>query len=175
LFARFASLQQSEIQVGSAAETQSSLIDASDILNRAASKAGKSPEAGQLAGAADLSRAAGIPAARRLSSLDVREEVRQSSIPSAPALQGARLLRMFPDEGIFYLQLTPGSTVTARKRAAEQLCGGRTECQVYGWWSADAIPQRPQLDAASRALLAFTFAKHAQTGVRSQPPSAMTM
>jgi spore germination cell wall hydrolase CwlJ-like protein len=120
-------------------------------------------------------RAAAIPKARRLLSLDVSEVGQHSSSPAAPALHGARLLRMFSEEGIFFLQLIPGPSVAARKRAAEQLCGGRSQCQVYGWWSAEAAPQSTQLDALSRASLAFSFVRRMDRNARLTPPSAIAM
>lgn len=175
LFTRFGSLPGEGSPAADLSETQIASGSRGGVGKAPAGFAHKLPEGSHTAGVASLAPALAIPNSRRLLGVDIGGELRQPLTSTAPALIGVRLLRMFPGEGVFYLQLMPGSTTAARKRVAEQLCGGRTECQVYGWWTADAAPKAAHLDATSRATLAFTFARHADTDARSRPPSAIAM
>jgi spore germination cell wall hydrolase CwlJ-like protein len=172
LFAQFASLLGSGSPGSSPAERQVALSITSDIADTG-SIAAQDAASAQAGSGDSLARVAHVPEARRLSG--GYRDPQQPSFLSVPALQGVRLLRMFPDEGVFYLLLTPGSTVAAHKRAAEQLCGGRPECQVYGWWSADAVPRAAQLIAKSHVGAAFAFTRTVDPKARSRPPSAITM
>lgn len=98
-----------------------------------------------------------IPFARRLPIASHTDE--PVPVLGAPVLMGSRLLRMFPEQGVFFLELAPGSTDATRRKIAGLLCGGRSECHVYGWQSAAAAPKSAELDPAARAALAFSFAR----------------
>jgi hypothetical protein len=117
---------------------------------------------------------AAIPSARRLFTGTKPIEAGRPVLIGGPALGGNRLLRMFPEDGIFYLELASGSSEASRRHAAELLCGGRAECQVYGWRDAAVAPRTAQLDATARARLDFTFSRGLSPSApaRSSPPSA---
>jgi hypothetical protein len=115
-------------------------------------------------------RAVAIPEARRLAVAPVPETPAAAIGARLPG--GHRLLRMFPEEGLFYLELAPGSSDASRRRAAELLCGGRAACRVYGWHDASLAPHQPQLDAAARSALAFRFVRTPPADRQSVPPSA---
>jgi hypothetical protein len=86
-----------------------------------------------------------------------------SSAATAPVLgsavlAGSRLLRAFPDKGVFYIELATGASLSEWRRAATLLCGGRRECRVYGWPSAASTPATFPFDAGARRTLRFQFA-----------------
>lgn len=111
-----------------------------------------------------------IPSSRRLVTTAVDEGNPTSVVIANAALEGSRLLRMFSDEGVFYLQLAPGSNGAGQRRIAELLCGGRTRCQVYGWRDAAFAPTTTHLSPASKAALAFRFIKKETGAARPAPP-----
>lgn len=99
------------------------------------------------------------------------------NLPHSPvigpaALGGNHLLRAFPEEGVFFLALGPGSADATRRRAAEALCGGRVACRVYGFRDPGSVPMGPQLDAAARKYIAFTYVRRPPADRRVLPPSA---
>jgi hypothetical protein len=135
-----------------------------------------------LAGLADQERAgttmlsgtsAGIPLSRRL--VAAPTDVPGTPVIAPGALGGNRLLRMFPAEDVFFLQLAAGTGESARRRVAEALCGGRPTCRVYGWHDAADAPIGSELDANARRSLAFTYVRRAIMGRRAGPSAAGTM
>lgn len=100
-----------------------------------------------------------IPASRRLALAPAADAVLLPRFADPPALDGNRVLRTFPSEGVFYLELAPGSSEQGRRRAAQLLCGGRTACRVYGWTRAGQAPDGLALSPSAQATVAFTFVK----------------
>lgn len=119
------------------------------------------------------SASASIPEARRL----IAPTAVASATPviAAAALAGNRLLRMFPQDDVFYLHLAAGPEESARRRVAEMLCGGRPTCRVYGWHDAANAPSGSELDANARRTLAFTYVRRAAEGRRASPSAAGPM
>lgn len=124
-------------------------------------------------GATSQGRSPDIPLARRLSA--PAADVPAIPVVAAGALAGNRLLRMFPQDDVFFLELVGGTEERARRRVAEMLCGGRAACRVYGWHDAADAPSGSELDANARRTLAFTYIRHAIAGRRASPaaPGAM--
>jgi spore germination cell wall hydrolase CwlJ-like protein len=121
------------------------------------------PSSGKLGGVIPLER-------RLLPPAPLIEQ--QAPLLTSPTLMGNRLLRMFPEQGVFFIELAPRASEATGRKAAALLCGGRVECTVYGWRNAAAAPQSARLDAAARASLAFSFVKAPSARTRSTPPSA---
>jgi hypothetical protein len=114
----------------------------------------------------------GMPASRRLPGA-TKDEGRAATVVIAPAaLEGNRILRMFPREGVFFLEVGPGSSDSARRRVAGHLCGGRAECRVYGWQDASSASATIELDRAATAKLAFQFVRKPAADARAVPFSA---
>jgi hypothetical protein len=100
-----------------------------------------------------------IPPSRRLD-LALPHDTSKAMIPiSTAALLGNSLIRMFPDEGVFFLQISSDPNEGRRRRVAEMLCGGRTDCRVYGWQDAASVPETIHIGPDPAAKLAFRFVK----------------
>lgn len=101
-----------------------------------------------------------VPLARRLPPSSSEPPAQQRSLPVASAALGtSKVLRMFADEGVFFLQVAAQSSDRSRRRTAELLCGGRAQCRVYGWSDPTWAPASPQLTEAARQHLAFSFVR----------------
>jgi hypothetical protein len=116
---------------------------------------------------------ADIPLSRRLTT--PLAETSGTPVIGEGVLAGNRLLRMFPQDGVFFMQLAEGASDSARRRVAEMLCGGRTTCRVYGWNNAAQAPGGSELDANARRSLAFTYVRRAIVGQRASPSAAGAM
>jgi spore germination cell wall hydrolase CwlJ-like protein len=101
-----------------------------------------------------------IPLSRRLVG-EPTDEAQGTPVIRSEALGGNRLLRMFPQDNVFHLQLAGSANESARRRIAERLCGGRPECRVYGWHDAMMAPNGPELTPSARRALAFTYVRRA--------------
>lgn len=108
---------------------------------------------------------AAIPISRRLAATAV--EGGGDPVVGAPVLEGNRLLRMFPQESVFHLQLTGAPSERSRRRVAEMLCGGRPECRVYGWNHAADAPRSPDPNLNARRAPAFTYVRGASSRPRT--------
>ncbi|MET1754412.1 cell wall hydrolase [Novosphingobium sp. RD2P27] len=124
---------------------------------------------------AQLRGAGAIPPSRRLTPLSADPQGSRALVVGSSALGGSRLLRMFADEAVFYLELPPGSAQAAGQRAADLLCGGRTRCAVYGWREAGSAPAGPRLDDAARKALAFSYLKPASEEKRPASSAAAAL
>lgn len=113
-----------------------------------------------------------VPVSRRLVAGWQRPAKAAAPVTNAPAIQGMRLLRMFPDEGVFYVELAAGSSVSTRRRAAQALCGGRAKCDVYGWSSASEAPSVLPADRRFKSDPPFHFSWQPARRGRAVPPSA---
>jgi hypothetical protein len=101
--------------------------------------------------------AALVPTSRRLEAAAKPNSRPIDAAIGTPALLGNRVLRMFPEDSVFYLQVVPGSKDATRRQVAEMLCGGRPQCRVYGWTDAQSAPATSQADPRSIARPDFTF------------------
>ena len=100
-----------------------------------------------------------VPISRRLGSSAQHDTSMRTAVISTSALLGNRLVQMFPEQGIFFLELSPILNDGANRRVAEMLCGGRTDCRVYGWSDTAAIPATIQIGPDSAAKLSFRFVR----------------
>jgi len=108
-----------------------------------------------------------VPLARRLPQpLNISTD-QGVPTPIMAVISGHRIVRAFPEAGVFFLELAPGSNEGSRRKVAERLCGGRPVCHVYGWMSAAQAPKTAQLDPAVRTGLAFRFVR---SGARESQP-----
>ena len=108
-----------------------------------------------------------VPLARRLPQPLKTSTDQGVPTPIMPVVGGNRIVRAFPELGVFFLELAPGATEASRRKVAERLCGGRPVCHVYGWMSAAQAPKTAQLDPAARTGLAFRFVR---SGARESQP-----
>lgn len=98
-----------------------------------------------------------VPIARRLA-----PPPSSAASPTAPMLtsrllDGNRLVRMFPDEGVFFLEMNAASGPSGRKGAAQVLCGGRAVCHVYGWNMGMVPTAGPTLDRNAHSQIVFQY------------------
>lgn len=101
-----------------------------------------------------------IPASRRLAPVRPhQEEALVAPAVQSSALVGARLLQMFADEGIFYVEMAPGVSKAQLRRTAELLCGGRAACRVYGWREGAPVPPQFRPGLASRPMPSFAYVR----------------
>ena len=100
-----------------------------------------------------------VPASRRL--IDSAGDRNQTAgvVFGSPPLEGSRLLRMFPEGGVFFLRVAAEASRVELRRVAGMLCGGRTQCHVYGWLDPASTPPTRELDSASASKLAFRFVR----------------
>jgi spore germination cell wall hydrolase CwlJ-like protein len=115
-----------------------------------------------------------IPASRRLSAVQPAIEP-AAPVLTAEVLGGNRLLAMFPQEGVFYLELARGSSESGRRRVAELLCGGRSACRVYGWGDAAEAPRGPEFDASAQSKAAFAYVRRPGKAPRASLSAAGPM
>jgi hypothetical protein len=113
-----------------------------------------------------------IPLSRRLPQTSWSQPSNAERNLAGPMIGGSRVMRTFPDEGVFFLLVTPQAKDAALRKVAELLCGGRGECHVYGWRSAVAVPPTIRVDADARAALAFSFARVPPADKRVELPAA---
>ncbi|VWX48640.1 cell wall hydrolase [Novosphingobium sp. 9U] len=172
LFARFGSLG---VQAPSAAAaTKAPLIEAQlgfDDQDNASGAlqplGGREARARASVGSADV-----IPASRRLVLPWQRPAPVAASLTAAPAVNGMKLLRMFPDTGAIFVELAAGANEATLRRSAQALCGGRAKCDVYGWHSASEAPPTLPPERRFKTAPAFRFAWEPGRGGRMVPPSA---
>lgn len=98
-----------------------------------------------------------VPIARRLAPPPSSAASPTAPMLTSKLLDGNRLIRMFPDDGTFYLEMDDRSSPVGRKRAAQALCGGRTKCHVYGWRPGVSPPMGPSADRSSIDHSSFRY------------------
>ncbi|MET0362123.1 MAG: cell wall hydrolase [Sphingobium sp.] len=117
----------------------------------------------------ETSAARAIPASRRLPG---RREAPHEPAVTTAVPGGHRLLRMFPDRGVYFLHIAAQSSERSRRRTAEALCGGRSTCRVYGWLEPAMVPIGPEVPASARQAAAFAYTRDPIADLRALPPSA---
>jgi len=163
LFGQFAPVAENGVDLGQR-QGSTSPAEESATVQSAMLPTGTSPGAR----AAITDPVAAVPLARRLPQGPPIGADQGMPAPAVSVVGGHRILRAFPEAGVFFLELAPGSTEASRRKVAERLCGGRPACHVYGWMSAAEAPKSVPLDPAARASLAFSFVR---SGARKSQPS----